>query len=281
MLRTGEPVRLPDYHRSALITPDYMEAVDVEGIHGIVCVPVLGPDGVNALLYAAVRTTVTPGDIAVVRLEGLAAEAGTALHHLAARAAHAELAALRQRQAIANRLHDSISQTLFSMGALARRSRSETDPALLSQSLAEIETVAGVARAELRATLAELCRIPDGRGLDLALAAEARTFTAASGVPVWWSHRGNTARGRARGGGTGDRCAAGGAAQRGEACRGRTGDGDAALGCAGACILVLQMQWGEHADRARPAERGVTFVARFGSRHDLRPLRRASAGRWS
>ena len=71
MLRTGAPARLPDYHSSELITPDYVEAVDVEGIHGIVCVPVLGPDGVNALLYAAVRTTVTPGDIAVVRLEGL------------------------------------------------------------------------------------------------------------------------------------------------------------------------------------------------------------------
>jgi len=59
VLRTGAPARLPDYHSSELITPDYVEAVDVEGIHGIVCVPVLGPDGVNALLYAAVRTTAT------------------------------------------------------------------------------------------------------------------------------------------------------------------------------------------------------------------------------
>ena len=64
--------------------------MDVEGLHGIMCVPVLGPDGVSALLYAAARTTGTPGDIAVVRLEGLAAEAGTALHHLAARASQME-----------------------------------------------------------------------------------------------------------------------------------------------------------------------------------------------
>jgi signal transduction histidine kinase len=183
-------VRLPDYHDSALITPDYMEAVDVEGLHGIVCVPVSDPDGVGALLYAAVRSTGTPGDIAVARLEGLAAEAGTALHHLAMRASQVELAALRQRQAIAGRLHDSIAQTLFSVGVLAHRSRGKDDPALLAGSLAEIEVVAGVARAELRATLADLCRIPDGRGLDLALVAEGRTFTADSGVPVWWSHRG-------------------------------------------------------------------------------------------
>jgi signal transduction histidine kinase len=100
------------------------------------------------------------------------------------------LAALRQRQTIAGRLHDSIAQTLFSVGVLAHRSRTETDPAVMAVSLAEIEAVAVQARAELRATLADLCRIPDGRGLDLALVAEARTFTAASGVPVWWSHRG-------------------------------------------------------------------------------------------
>jgi signal transduction histidine kinase len=257
VLRTGAPARLSDYHSSELITPDYVEAVDVEGIHGIVCVPVLGPDGVNALLYAAVRTMVTPGDIAVVRLEGLAAEAGTALHHLAARAAHAELAALRQRQAIANRLHDSISQTLFSMGALARRSRSETDPAVLSQSLAEIETVAGVARAELRTTLAELCRIPDGRGLDLALAAEARTFTATSGVPVWWSRRG-TPRGVAPevAGLLIDTLREG---LRNAVKHAETDQVMATLRWgAQELTLVLQMHWGEHADRS-PAERGATF----------------------
>jgi hypothetical protein len=27
VVKTGEPVRLPDYHHSALITPDYLEAV--------------------------------------------------------------------------------------------------------------------------------------------------------------------------------------------------------------------------------------------------------------
>jgi signal transduction histidine kinase len=190
VLRTQQPIRLADYHASALITPDYLQAVGVEGVHGIVCVPVSDPDGVCALLYAAVRSTGTPGDIAVARLEGLAAEAGTALHHLAMRASQGELAALRQRQAIAGRLHDSIAQTLFSVGVLAHRSRGELDPALLANSLAEIEVVAGVARAELRTTLADLCRVPDGRGLDLALVAEARTFTAECGVPVWWSHRG-------------------------------------------------------------------------------------------
>lgn len=190
VMQSGDPLRLPDYHQSGMITPDYLAAVEVEGIHGIACVPVVGPDGIAALLYTAVRSTGTPGDITMVRLEGLAAEAGTGLHHLAVAAGRAELAALRERQAIAHRLHDSIAQTLFSVGVLARRSLGGSDPIALAGSLAEIEMVAGAARSELRATLADLNRVPDGRGLDLALVAQARTFTAASGIPVWWSHRG-------------------------------------------------------------------------------------------
>ena len=135
---------------------------------------------------------------------------------------------------------------------LARRSRGETDPAVLADSLAEIETVAGVARAELRATLADLCRVPDGRGLDLALVAEARTFTAASGVPVWWSHRG-TPRGLAP-----EVTELVINALR-EGLRNAVKHADAEQVMAtlrwGAqdVILVLQMQWGEHADRPAAA----------------------------
>lgn len=252
VVRSGRSVRLPDYHRSALITPDYMSAVDVEGLHGIACVPVFGPDGVTALLYSAVRSTGNPGDIAVIRLEGLAAEAGTALHHLAVAAGRAELASLRQRQAIALRLHDSIAQTLFSVGVLAHRSRDLSDPAALAGGLAEIEQVAGAARSELRATLADLCRVPDGRGLDLALVAEGRTFTASSGIPVWWSHRG-TPRGLAPevtelvidGLREALRNAVKHAAAEQVMATLRWGSSEV--------LLVVQMQWGEHADRGRAA----------------------------
>ncbi len=190
VLQTGAPARLAEYHDSEMITSDYMAAVDIEGLHGMVCVPVMGPDGISALLYAALRTARTPGDVAVVKLEGLAAEAGTALHHIAARQAALEFFAVQQRQNIAGRLHDSLAQTLFSVGVLAHSSRQQADPADLLESLAEIEAVAGSARAELRATLADLCTVPPGRELDVALLAEARSFTVTTGVPVWWSRRG-------------------------------------------------------------------------------------------
>ncbi len=193
VLQTGAPARLADYLDSTLITGDYRAAVDIEGLHAMVCVPVQGPDGVAALLYAALRTAGTPGDVTVVRLEGLAAEAGTALHHIAARQTQLEFFAVQQRQRIAGRLHDSLAQTLFSVGVLAHRAHAHHDPADLLDALAEIEAVAGTARSELRATLAELCTVPPGRELDLTLVAEGRAFTATTGVPVWWTHRG-TAR---------------------------------------------------------------------------------------
>jgi signal transduction histidine kinase len=121
-----------------------------------------------------------------------------------------------------------------------------------------------VARSELRDTLADLCRVPDGRGLDLALVAEARAFTAASGVPVWWSHRG-LPRGLAPEvtslvldalrEGLRNAVKHAGAEQVMATIRwGRT-----------EVLLVLQMQWGEHADRpaaviAAHNDRGVPWA---------------------
>jgi signal transduction histidine kinase len=147
---------------------------------------------------------------------------------------------------------------------LARRSRGGSDPEALADSLAEIESVAGAARSELRSTLADLCRVPDGRGLDLALVAEGRAFTATSGIPVWWSHRG-TPRGLAPEVTelviTGLR----------EGLRNAVKHADAeqlmaTLRWSGQDVaLILQMQWGEHADRPAAAiaahnDRGVPWA---------------------
>ena len=203
VLRSGEPVRLADYHRSDLITPDYREAVDLEGIHGIVCVPCSVPTASPPCSMRPSGRTRIPGDIAVIKLEGLAAEAGTALHHLAQKASQVELAALRQRQEIAGRLHDSIAQTLFSVGMLARRSRGGVTRSRWRTAWPRSRPWPGLPVPNCAPTLADLCRVPDGRGLDLALVAEGRAFTAASGIPVWWSHRGKPARTGTRGHGTG------------------------------------------------------------------------------
>jgi len=134
----------------------------------------------------------------------------------------------------------------------------------MADSLAEIETVAGIARSELRSTLADLSRVPDGRGLDLALVAEGRAFTAASGIPLWWSHRG-TPRSLApevtelviTGLREGLRNAIKHADAEQVMATLRWGAQDLAF--------ILQMQWGEHANRPAAADaarhdRGVPWV---------------------
>ncbi len=264
VLQTGAPARLADYHVSQMITPDYLAAVDVEGLHGMVCVPVVGPDGISALLYAALRTTGTPGDVAVVRLEGLAAEAGTALHHIAARDSQLEFFAVQQRQSIAGRLHDSLAQTLFGVGVLAHRSLQQRNPDALRDGLAEIEDVVGTARSELRATLADLCTVPPARALDLALIAEARQFTATTGVPVWWSTRGTSRPVSAEtseivvdGLREGLRNAVKHAGTDRVMATIRWGSAELAL--------VLQVPWGESADRATAEQAGVTSTTSPGA----------------
>lgn len=264
VLQTGAPARLAEYHDSKMITSDYMAAVDIEGLHGMVCVPVVGPDGIFALLYAAIRTASTPGDVAVVRLEGLAAEAGTAMHHIAARQSHLEFSALQQRQRIAGRLHDSLAQTLFSVGVLAHRSRQQHDAAALLDGLAEIEAVAGSARSELRATLAELCTVPPSRALDLALTAEARSFTATTAIPVWWSQRGTS------------RCVSPEVSavvvdglREGLRNAVRHAGTDRVMATlrwgAGEVVLVLQVPWGEAADRTAAEQAGFTSTTTPGA----------------
>ena len=227
--RAGPARRLP--HSAADHPGLHRGAVDVEGIHGIVCVPVLGPDGVNALLYAAVRTTGTPGDIAVVRLEGLAAEAGTALHHLAARASAAELPRSGSGRRSPSRLHDSIAQTLFSVGALARRSRSRRDPVLLTQ-----RPRGDRDRRRRRALRSADDAWPICAGCPTGAGSTWRWSPRAAPSPPRPRCRcgGATAERPAgagdRGVRTDHRRAAGRTAERGQACPRRPGDGDAALG---------------------------------------------------
>ncbi|MCW2999773.1 MAG: transcriptional regulator, LuxR family [Solirubrobacterales bacterium] len=53
---------VPDYLHEPSITGDYRDVVQAEGLHGMACVPVPGPDGLAALLYVADRHRGEPGD---------------------------------------------------------------------------------------------------------------------------------------------------------------------------------------------------------------------------
>ncbi len=191
VLVRGHPHRVADYLHDPTISRDFVHVVcDVEGLRGMACVPVHGPDRIQALLYTGTRTAGPPADRTLQTLELVAAHAELSLHQEAVRKQETELAMLRDRQRIATQLHDSVAQMLFTIGAAAHCARQQNDPAALAAALEEIETTAAQARSELRSSLRRLSQPPDGLAFEARLAGEARLFERTTGCRVKITGRG-------------------------------------------------------------------------------------------
>jgi signal transduction histidine kinase len=192
VLLRGHPHEVADYLHDPTISRDFVHVVcEVEELRGMACVPVNGPDRVEALLYAGTRIAVPPPDRALGILELVAAQAELALQQAAARRQEAELAVLRDRQKVATRLHDSVAQMLFTIGAAAHYARQRGDTAALAAALEEIESTAALARSELRATLHNLSEPAEGLAFEARLAGETRLFERTSGCQVRITGRGD------------------------------------------------------------------------------------------
>jgi signal transduction histidine kinase len=190
VLAERRPRTVDDYATEPSITGDYREVVGREGLHGIGCVPVLGPDGTEVLLYVSTHATGGPSDVAVEALEDVASAAAIGLHHAAARARERELAALRERQALASELHDSVAQALFAIGIAAQHSRESRDQSVIEEKLSEIESAAAAARSDLREALARLSRTPDAMRFEAVFEGELRLFEHRTGRHVWITRHG-------------------------------------------------------------------------------------------
>jgi signal transduction histidine kinase len=191
VLLRRRPHRVADYLYDPTISRDFVHVVcDVEGLHGMACVPVNGPDRIEALLYTGTRSAGPPPDEALRTLELVAAHAELSLHQEAVRKQETELAVLRDRQRIATQLHDSVAQMLFTIGVAAHYARQQADPAALTAALEEIEITAAQARSELRASLHQLSQPAEGLAFEARLAGEARLFERATGCRVKITGRG-------------------------------------------------------------------------------------------
>lgn len=171
VLELAAPVRLRDYATSDKISAAYRAEVDAEGMHGMACVPVAGPGGIQLLLYAGNRSESTLPDRAMGRLEGLAEAASAELEHLETHADDVARQALeadrvarsatqQERHRIAAELHDSVAQVLFAIAVGAEGKH--TSPEEIAASLAEIRELAATGKADLRRTFATLTD-PSGR----------------------------------------------------------------------------------------------------------------------
>jgi len=121
------------------------------------------------------------------RNEELASELRRANDRLADHAARAErLATVRERQRLARDLHDSVTQTLFSMTLTARSARLllERSPAQVTGQLDQIDDLARGALAEMTALSAELPLAVADDDLAAALAAHVRERERSDGLSV-------------------------------------------------------------------------------------------------
>src|ERR1700741_5336256 len=157
VLASGRPMLVDDYAHDRRISRDFVEIVSHgEGLRAVACVPVLGPGATEALLYVGSRTAGRLGERALDELRLIAEFAAIGTEQLRTRSLELELDRLREREHLASRLHDSVAQRLFAIGALATALRSESDVATLLEAVDEIEATAADARRELRATLLHL-----------------------------------------------------------------------------------------------------------------------------
>ncbi|MBM2821274.1 MAG: two-component sensor histidine kinase [Thermoleophilia bacterium] len=175
------PMAVHDYLTDRVITKDFVDiVVREEGLRGIACVPVIASTGVEALLYAGLRSPGFLADNALDTLEEISNYAGIAIDQALAHARREELGLLRERQRLAADLHDSVAQVLFTIGVEAKRSRVDGDPARLQGALSEIESLAAEAGRELRETLHRINAVPESLALEAVLEAEARLFETAT-----------------------------------------------------------------------------------------------------
>lgn len=179
------PMAVHDYLTDRSITKPFVDiVVREEGLRGIACVPVVASTGVEALLYAGLRSPGFLADQALATLEQVADYAGIAIDQVLAQARREELGLLRERQRLAADLHDSVAQMLFAIGVEAKRSRARDDPDRLIGALTEIESLAARAGYELRETLHRINAVPELLALEAVIEAEARLFQSATSRTV-------------------------------------------------------------------------------------------------
>jgi LuxR family transcriptional regulator, regulator of acetate metabolism len=180
-----EAVLVTDYVTDPAITPHFRDLAVLESLGGMAAVPVITDDEVTAIIYAATRDDSHPGDVGLTRLNqaavGLSDLFGTAVHHQDALRRQAAAERLR----IAEELHDTVGQVLFSIGASARRLRSETDGLPnLAQLSQLIEGNAARATGMLRDALCRLTPRAPEESLPVAARLSVEEFSRASGIPA-------------------------------------------------------------------------------------------------
>jgi len=180
-----EPVLVTDYVTDPAITTHFRDLAVLESLGGMAAVPVIAEGEVIAIIYAATRDHSAPGDVGLTRLEqaawGLADLFNVAVRHQEA----IERQAAAERLRIAEELHDTVGQLLFTIGVSARRLRldAEDRPDLARLSEA-IQDKSAQATALMRQALSRLAPRTPQESLPVAARLSVEEWIRAGDVPA-------------------------------------------------------------------------------------------------
>jgi signal transduction histidine kinase len=183
VLLARRPLWVSDYCTAPDITHQFAAQAEIEGVKGMIAVPIMHDGQMLGVLYGATRYKREFGDIAAQALEKVAYRTAAALV-VAERARHAEEVAMHEeRRRVALELHDSVGAMLFALHAGLQRLGD--DPQLdegIRARLSTIEQQAVEAASALRGSIGVLTAPPEQVALGVALRGHCRAFADRTGV---------------------------------------------------------------------------------------------------
>ena len=185
VLALREPVLVTNYVTDPAITTHFRDLAVMESLGGMAAVPVIADGEVSAIIYAATRDDSHPGAVGISRLSeaasGLADLFSVAVRHQDAVDRHAAAERLR----LAEELHDTVGQLLFTIGASARKLRCDADglPDLAHLSR-DIEETSARATAMLREALGRLTPRAPQESLPVAARLSVEEWVRAGSIPA-------------------------------------------------------------------------------------------------
>jgi signal transduction histidine kinase len=172
-----------DYLRESTITHDFDSRVRAEGLKSVMAAPLILGDDIDGVLYVGMRQETGVSDSMQREVIRLADSSGTGLAISARAREMMDSAVSEDRRQLAVRLHDSVGQMLFGIGAAASDLRVATEyDCDLQERVKQLERQVQEAAATLRQAMNVWTVPPDERELQVSLAADVHAFEERSDV---------------------------------------------------------------------------------------------------
>ena len=183
VLLTRRPEWVANYTIANNLRFPFVQQADLEGLKGMVAVPIADSERIFGVLYGSDRSEASYGDTEIASLEAHATRAARAAVVADRVRNSAEVAVHEERSRIGLQLHDTVGAMLFTIGAGMRKLTDavQDDPELKAQ-VELIQRQAMEASEVLRDSMRAYDAPPEAIALPIALRADCRAFEERTGT---------------------------------------------------------------------------------------------------